>query len=304
MTPAARVQTAIELLDMIIAAALAKGAPADRILADWFKANRFAGSKDRQAIRELVYRAIRACGPIPPSGRAAMLRLADLDPELLLQFDGSRYGPAAIEEGEPVADGGVAPAWLEQRLAASDIIGAEAEALLGRAPLDVRVNALKADRDRLPLPLPGEPLPSAQGLRFPSGTPVERWEAYTHGFLEVQDAGSQIVCEAVAARPGQTIIDLCAGAGGKTLALAAAMQDEGTLVASDTDRARLSRLAPGQSALAQPSPKPCFSTPAGRWRRLNRGAQQRMRCWSMRPVPAPAPGAAIPRPAGDSMIWH
>src|SRR5690606_3949815 len=90
MTPAARVQTAIELLDAVIAAAVGQGPPADRILADWFRANRFAGSKDRQAIRDLVYRAVRACGPIPQGGRAAMLRLGEEEPALLLHFDGSR----------------------------------------------------------------------------------------------------------------------------------------------------------------------------------------------------------------------
>ena len=77
MTPAARVHAAIGLLDGVIASALAKGPPADRILADWFKSNRYAGSKDRRAIRELVFRAIRACGSVPQSGRAAMLRLAE-----------------------------------------------------------------------------------------------------------------------------------------------------------------------------------------------------------------------------------
>jgi 16S rRNA (cytosine967-C5)-methyltransferase len=244
MTPAARIQTATELLDSIIAAALAQGAPADRILSDWFRANRFAGSKDRQAVRELVYRAIRACGPIPQTGRAAMLRLAEGDPALLLHFDGSRYGPAPVEEGELIAEGRVAPSWLEERLAASGIDGGEAKALLARAPLDIRVNALKADRESLALPLPGEPLPSPQGLRFPPGTPVERWDAYAQGLVEVQDGGSQLACEAVAAQPGETVIDLCAGAGGKTLALAAALRNLGTLIASDTDRARLSRLAP------------------------------------------------------------
>ena len=82
MTPAARVQSAIELLDSVIGAARSQGAPADRILSEWFKANRFAGSKDRRAIRELVFSAIRACGPVPESGRAAMLRLAEGDPAL------------------------------------------------------------------------------------------------------------------------------------------------------------------------------------------------------------------------------
>jgi 16S rRNA (cytosine967-C5)-methyltransferase len=73
---------------------------------------------------------------------------------------------------------------------------------------------------------------------------VERWDAYGQGLIEVQDCGSQLACEAVAARPGETVIDLCAGAGGKTLALAAAMANQGTLVAADTDRGRLGRLAP------------------------------------------------------------
>ncbi|HEY7808150.1 MAG TPA: RsmB/NOP family class I SAM-dependent RNA methyltransferase [Croceibacterium sp.] len=244
MTPAARVQSAIELLDSIIRAAREKGPPADRILAEWFRAHRFAGSKDRRAVRELVFGAIRACGPVPPSGRAAMLRLAEGDPALAALFDGSQYGPAPVAQGEPVAQGGIAPPWLEAALTQSGVTGSNAAALLARAPLDVRVNSLKAAREGLDLPQRGEPLATAHGLRFPAGTAVEQWPAYAEGLIEVQDAGSQLACEAVAARPGETVIDLCAGAGGKTLALAAAMQNAGTLVAADTDRARLSRLAP------------------------------------------------------------
>jgi 16S rRNA (cytosine967-C5)-methyltransferase len=244
MTPAARVQAAIALLDQVIDAALAKGPPADRILAEWFRASRFAGSKDRRAIRDLIYRAIRHCGPVPQTGRAAMLALAEEDPALLLLFDGSPYGPALVEEGELVAEAGIAPEWLVDRLAASDIEGPEAEALLDRAPLDVRVNALKADRSTLALPVPGEVLPTAQGLRFPFGTQVQQWAEYQSGLIEVQDGGSQLACEAVGARPGETVIDLCAGAGGKTLALAAAMANGGTLIAADTDRGRLAKLAP------------------------------------------------------------
>lgn len=244
MTPAARVQEAIELLQQVVDAARGQGAPADRLIGEWFKTRRFAGSKDRRAIRELVYRAIRACGPIPQTGRAAMLRLAELDPALLLAFDGSGYGPRAVEDGELIAEGGVAPLWLAEALAQSGITGSAAEALLERAPLDIRVNALRADRTTLQLPLAGEPLPSAQGVRLPHGTAVETWDAYRDGLIEVQDSGSQLACEAVAAQPGETVIDLCAGAGGKTLALAAAMRNAGTLVAADTDRARLSRLGP------------------------------------------------------------
>ena len=244
MTPAARVQTAIELLDRIIASAREKGPPADRILADWFKNNRFAGSKDRRAIRDLVYSAIRTCGPVPESGRTAMLRHAESEPAILPLFDGSRYGPPPIGDNEQPAESGVAPDWLVDRLASSDIAADKAQALLGRAPLDLRVNALKADRGSLILPASAEPTAAPFGLRLPAGTQVEQWSQYREGMIEVQDTGSQLACLAVAAGAGETVIDLCAGAGGKTLALAAAMGDRGRLIAADTDRGRLSRLAP------------------------------------------------------------
>ena len=244
MTPAARVQAAIELLDAVIAAAQEGGAPADRLVSDYFRARRYAGSKDRRAVRELVYAAIRACGPVPMSGRAAMLRLVCAQPELAALFDGSAHGPAPKSEGERAAEGGIAPDWLVAVLAGSDIAGAEAEALLSRAPLDVRVNTLKADRDTIVLPAPSQPTEAPQGLRLEPGAPVESWDAFCDGLIEVQDTGSQLACLAVGARPGETVVDLCAGGGGKTLALAAAMDNRGTLVASDTDRTRLSRLTP------------------------------------------------------------
>ena len=244
MTPQARVQAAIEILDLVIAAARNAGAPADRIVSDWFKTRRFAGSKDRRAVRELVYQAIRTCGEVPLSGRAAMLTLAKDDAALASLFDGSAHAPAAIGEGERYARPGVAPKWLEQALAASDIAGDEATALLQRAPLDLRVNTLKAAREAINLPAEEELTAAANGLRLPHGTQVEQWEAYQDGRIEVQDTGSQLACEAVAAQPGEMVIDLCAGAGGKTLALAAAMDGRGRLIASDTDRGRLQRLSP------------------------------------------------------------
>ena len=244
MTPAARVQSAITILDSVIAAARSQGAPADRLLAEWARGNRYAGSKDRRAIRDLVYAAIRACGPVPANGRAAMLLLAERAADLAALFDGTPYGPPAIGESEQAASGGVAPAWLVERLTASDIAGPEAEALLGRAPLDLRANTLKASRATLVLPAEAEELPLPNGLRLPAGTQVEQWPAYLDGLVEVQDAGSQAMCLAANALPGELVIDLCAGAGGKTLALAAAMENQGTLIAADTDRGRLSRLAP------------------------------------------------------------
>jgi 16S rRNA (cytosine967-C5)-methyltransferase len=244
MTPAARVEAAIELLDAIIAAARSKGAPADRIIADYFRARRYAGSKDRRAVRDLVYRAVRLCGPVPASGRAAMLAVADTDPGIAALFDGSPHGPAARAAGEVAASTGLAPKWLAAALRASGLGGRDIAALLDRAPLDLRVNALKADRATVSLPEPGEPLASAQGLRFASGTPVEQWAAYEQGLVEVQDLGSQLIVEALPVRPGDLVVDLCAGGGGKTLALAARLGNAASLVAADTDKRRLGNLAP------------------------------------------------------------
>jgi 16S rRNA (cytosine967-C5)-methyltransferase len=214
------------------------------VIADGLRLRRYAGSKDRRAIRELAYAAIRACGPLPVSGRAAMLRLAGTDGGIEALFDGSPYGPEPAGAEDMAAEGGIAPQWLAVRLAQSDIVGDEALALLTRAPLDLRANTLKASRDELELPLEGEPLAAPYGLRFPGGTPVEQWHAYRAGLVEIQDCGSQLACQVVGARPGETVIDLCAGAGGKTLALAAAMDNSGRLMASDTDRGRLSQLGP------------------------------------------------------------
>ena len=244
MTPAARVEAAIELLDMIIPAARTKGAPADRIIAEYFRARRYAGSKDRRAVRDLVYQAIRVCGPVPGTGRAAMLAVAAQDEAVAACFDGSSHGPAPRREGEEPAMSGLAPKWLAAALRASGLGGPEIAALIDRAPLDIRVNALKADRATITLPEAGEPLAAAQALRYPSGTQVEQWEAYTQGLIEVQDLGSQLIIEALPVKPGDTVIDLCAGGGGKTLALAARLGNAASIIAADTDKRRLGNLAP------------------------------------------------------------
>lgn len=245
MTPAARLQAAIELLDEVVASARDGGAAADTLIARYFKTRRYAGSKDRRAVRELVYAAIRRAGERPESGRAAMLGLVRDRPELADLFDGSPHGPAAIRVGEPVASAGIAPQWLAERLEAS-LAADELPSLLDRAPLDLRVNRLKAARDEVLALIPearaGEHAPDA--LRLPEGFAVEALPAWEQGLIEIQDEGSQLIAIACAARPGDSVVDLCAGAGGKTLALAAAMGGKGRLIACDVDRARLSRLAP------------------------------------------------------------
>jgi len=244
VTPSARVQAAIELLDIIIPATRGKGAPADRIIADYFRARRYAGSKDRRAVRDLVYQAIRLCGPVPENGRAAMLALAAQDAGLATLFDGSPHGPASRGENDVVAKTGLAPKWLAAALRASGLGGPEIAALLARAPLDIRVNALKADRANIELPESGEPLAAPQALRFASGTQVENWDAYAQGLIEVQDHGSQLIIDALPVAQGDTIIDLCAGGGGKTLALAARLGNSASIIAADTDKRRLGNLAP------------------------------------------------------------
>ncbi|MET0245859.1 MAG: RsmB/NOP family class I SAM-dependent RNA methyltransferase [Sphingomonas sp.] len=246
MTPSARAQAAIDLLDLIAAAARGQGAAADTIIARWFATRRYAGSKDRRAIRELVYEAIRLVGEPPVSGRAALLALAESSPELKPAFDGSRYGPATIDPAEPVAEPGVAPRWLIAALEASGLNNGEQAALLTRAPLDIRVNRLKADPAAVAAQIPGaEPVGfTPDALRLPSDTRVENLPAFNRGEIEVQDAGSQLVALAAQPERGQHVIDLCAGGGGKTLALAAMMANHGTILACDVDRGRLQRLPP------------------------------------------------------------
>ena len=235
MTPQARLQAAIELVDEIIAAAKGGGAAADTLIARYFKTRRYAGSGDRRAVRELVFRAIRRAGEAPVSGRAALL---GLDDQRLL-FDGVAHGPAPVAEGEPVAAAGIAPPWLLGRF--DPLVAAEElPALLERAPLDVRINRLKSPPASEAGPTPHSPI----GLRFPEGAQVEQLEAWRNGQIEVQDEGSQLICLACEAQPDMLVVDLCAGAGGKTLALAAEMANRGRLLAADSDRARLQRLPP------------------------------------------------------------
>jgi 16S rRNA (cytosine967-C5)-methyltransferase len=236
MTPQARVQAAIDILDEVIAAARDAGAAGDTIVQRYFRTRRYAGSKDRRAVRDLVYAAIRRSGERPDSGRAALVGLADDQLELSALFDGSAHGPLPIAADEHRAGASELPAWLTDRLGGFG--------LLDRAPLDLRVNRLKATRAEIDIegavPTPHAP----DGLRLPESIQVERLPEWEAGLIEVQDEGSQLVTLACAAEPGMKVVDLCAGAGGKTLGLAAEMEDRGVIFACDADRSRLSRLAP------------------------------------------------------------
>src|SRR5690606_11493458 len=118
MTPAARLQAAIDLLAEVIAATRENGPAADTLIVRYFKTRRYAGSKDRRAVRDLVYRAIRRSGERPATGRAAAIGLAGDDPALALLFDGSAHGPAPLSDDERGAQASGAPSWLLPLIAA------------------------------------------------------------------------------------------------------------------------------------------------------------------------------------------
>lgn len=243
MTPAARLEAAIEVLDEVIASARADGPPADAIVTRYFKQRRYAGSKDRRAVRELVFRAIRRSAETPENGRAAALGLASDDPALAGLF-GEERGPRRPEPGEVPTKAGLVPQWLVPEL--SPLVAPdEWPALLERAPLDLRVNVSRISRSELLQEFPeGFPTPNSPlGIRMPLGSRIDDHPAALSGLAEVQDEGSQLIALACAALDSDRIVDLCAGSGGKALALAA-VAPGATILATDSNRARLAKLAP------------------------------------------------------------
>jgi 16S rRNA (cytosine967-C5)-methyltransferase len=241
MTPAARLQAAVEILDLVTQSAREDGAPADALVTRYFKTRRYAGSKDRRAVRELVFRAIRRTAERPANGRAAVVGLAESDPDLVELF-GQPRGPEPLETDESVAPAGIVPEWLVSEL--SPLVGPdEWPALVERAPLDLRANAARTSREAMLELFPGaEPTPlSRWGIRLPSDSRIDDSVPYREGLVEVQDEGSQLIALACDPQDGGRILDLCAGAGGKSLALAAAAPGA-TVLATDSNRARLSKL--------------------------------------------------------------
>ncbi|HEX8839945.1 MAG TPA: RsmB/NOP family class I SAM-dependent RNA methyltransferase, partial [Sphingomicrobium sp.] len=204
---------------------------------------RYAGSKDRRAVRELVFSAIRRSAERPASGRSAILGLAQDYPALLELF-GEPRGPEPKSEVDVPASASFVPDWLEPELSPL-VTEAERQPLLEHAPLDLRVNIARTSRDamiaeferaqRTPL--------SPWGIRLPADTRVDDHPAFEAGLIEVQDEGSQLIGLSCEPADGDRILDLCAGAGGKSLALAAAAPGA-TILATDSNRARLSKLAP------------------------------------------------------------
>jgi 16S rRNA (cytosine967-C5)-methyltransferase len=268
MTPAARAAAAIEVLTDIDS----RRRPAADAMKDWGLAHRFAGSGDRAAISALVYDALRRksssvwiMGEAGPRAEVlgALRQTRDLGVEAIAAlFTGQGHASAKLTEGEvarlTAADLSGAPShvigdfpeWLAPQFEASFGAAAaeEGRALAERAPVDLRVNTLKTTRDKAlaalahlsPEPTPFSPV----GLRIamrPDGRapPLAADPAYVKGLIELQDEGSQLAALIAEAKPGMQVLDLCAGAGGKTLALAAAMENQGQIYAADPDSRRL-----------------------------------------------------------------
>ena len=267
MTPGARLAAAIEILQMIEATRQPAAA-----LKQWGLAHRFAGSADRAALAGLVYDALRRRASAAflmdaNSPRAIVLGMLKLERGLDLAriaelCDGSRHAPAPLDahERERLAEATLAgapppmaadyPEWLDPYF--SRTFGEERvkelAALASRAPLDLRVNTLKADRDKVAATLADlRPEPtrwSPFGLRIRLGADakspaIHAEPAFLKGHIELQDEGSQLAALLSAAKSGDQVIDLCAGGGGKTLALAAMMENRGQIFATDNDKRRL-----------------------------------------------------------------
>ncbi len=277
MTPASRLSAAIDLVGSVVGSAR----PADTVVSAFLRGRRYIGSKDRAALTARVYGVLRQrsrlswrlgqCGVETPDARSLTLAYLVLGERQSVEqigglCDGGRYAPAPLSDGErhwvgllaadtadpeamPVAVRWELPDWAVGSFVAA--FGAdlprEAEALLHEAPLDLRVNTLVSDRDTAlaglkdsGLPVSPTPL-SPIGIRLQTRLPLSAHSAFRAGAVEVQDEGSQLVALMVDARAGMQVVDFCAGAGGKSLVLAAAMANKGRVVAADVSAARLDR---------------------------------------------------------------
>ena len=275
MTPAARNQAVIELLDDLFKSLQSEGPSLESLVRRYFAKRRYAGSSDRRQVREITYQIMRdfqhlawrleATGGHPPSARNLLIaRLVQYAEDPAAVFSGQKYAPDPLDEAEHrLAKGlkttGDGPSWarlncphwmvpaFEKRF--GEAIEDGLTALNERAPVVLRTNRLKGDHHAAAAVLQAEGVATATGqivsdaLIVDAGAHIQAGTAYRQGWVEIQDEGSQMAAALVDPQPGMTVIDLCAGAGGKTLTLAAMMQNEGRLVAVDIAAAKLSELA-------------------------------------------------------------
>src|SRR5262245_20935423 len=269
MRPGGRATAAIEVLQAV----LERHQPASQALKDWARDHRFAGSADRSAIGNLVFDALRRRNSLASrmgSDTACAMILAAahgswrMDEDEFAAAMAEEHGPGApsLEErrrlasgfdphGLPLAIAGDVPQWLVPSFERAFGVRAaiEAAALAERAPIDLRANTLKAPPAKVLKALekfgavPGPLSPLSIRIPAPHGNErapnVEAEAGYQRGWFEVQDAGSQVAALLVGAQAEMQVLDLCAGGGGRTLAMAAAMQNRGQIFAHDRDRQRL-----------------------------------------------------------------
>ncbi|AEC19259.1 hypothetical protein PT7_0719 [Pusillimonas sp. T7-7] len=243
--------------------------PADAALSHWFRVHPKLGARDRGEVAEAVfdvlrhlrrYRQFSESGTGPAARRLAILGLASVFDKSVLNTGLSEIEQQWLAHVQGISIESLSravrdslPDWLDERLASLDNADDLVRALNQPAPLDIRVNPLKADRaDMLKQMRAGaglrydpEPTPySPWGIRLQGRPPVNRWPMFEKGEIEVQDEGSQILVALVGPKRGEMIIDYCAGAGGKTLLLGALMRSTGRLYAFDVSAARLARAKP------------------------------------------------------------
>lgn len=255
MSPAGRLQSVIELIENMLAN---QQKPADAVMQSYFRNRRYIGSSDRRSIGDWTYNVLRSLQGLKSALTKFSPRLLVFAHCLLEQkqslddikqlCDG--YGPSLLTEDEIFVlknlkeySAYTIPLWLEEVLKDKDLI----KSLHEQANFDVRVNALKNDRDIVlnVLSLEGfesAPTPfSPSGIRFGRRSPLNTHPFWQDGSLEVQDEASQIAGLLCDAKPGMQVLDYCAGAGGKSLNLAATMKNKGSLTLSDIHPYRLQR---------------------------------------------------------------
>jgi 16S rRNA (cytosine967-C5)-methyltransferase len=272
MVPAARLQAAIEILDGLDKTAQ----PADGYLRDWSRSHRFAGVKDRAAVAERVYAVLRhrvslAWRMNSTDGRAlvlaSLLAEGESHDRIAQLFNGEGHAPPPLSDAEraalnaepesepPAHVRGEYPHWLEPELlrAFGKDLPDEMRAMNARASVDLRVNTLRAARDDMlvglrSLGVDAQRTPfSPFGLRIASGEglgALQHTQFFQTGAFEFQDEASQLVTQLCTVKPGESVLDLAAGAGGKSLALAALMRNRGEILAFDVDLKRLKQLQP------------------------------------------------------------
>jgi 16S rRNA (cytosine967-C5)-methyltransferase len=262
MHPNALIELATDLLHHV----LLLQAPADRVVSDFFRTHRELGPRERGSLAETVYAVLRErllFGHLAQSGQGEMARRL-----VLLAWHGNEgFLRAAMSETEqqwlakvrlidrstlPPKLRHNLPEWLAQLLepALLEDFWPLVNSLNQMAPLDLRVNTFKAKREDVRLALQAQGIDavatpySPWGLRVQGKPALNKIEAFTQGHMEVQDEGSQLLALLLDAKRGEMVADFCAGAGGKTLALGAAMRNTGRLYAFDTSGHRLAALKP------------------------------------------------------------